>query len=133
MASKLKKKWDSLDANIQKVAKTLGAIASVIGILIAFSGWSLGQMDSILASRIDEQTKTMQEQIDFLLEKTAAHEADSALTFKRLEILTLIDTDPSNTVEIKKLYKEYRDAGGNHYVASVIVHWCQKYYPQCDI
>lgn len=133
MPSKLKKKWDSLDEGIQKIAKTLGAIAAIIGIIAGASAWVTTCIDGVLTEHIDAQTQTLENSVNFLLKKTDAHEAEAALTFKRLEILSLIDTDPTNVVEIKRLYKEYRDAGGNHYVGSVIVHWCQKYYQACDI
>ena len=133
MASKLKKKWDSLSERVQNTAKMLGAIATIIGIIVASSTWLTSQIDGVLEKRIDQQTEQLQENVNFLLAKTDKHEEEAELQMMRMEILVLIDTDPTNTVEIKKLYQEYRNKNGNHYVASVIQRWCEKYYPKCDL
>lgn len=131
--NKVKTKWNSLDKGVQKVAKFLGAIATIVGIMIGCGTWIVAQVDSALAARIDQQTETLQNNVEFLLTKTDKHEAEADLTFMRLELMMLINTDPTNVVEIKKLYQSYREHGGNHYAASVIQRWCKTYYPSCDL
>ena len=53
MASRIKTKWDKLDAKVQKWAKLLTSISAIIGVLVAGTGWFLGQIDNAVSEKID--------------------------------------------------------------------------------
>lgn len=130
---KIKSKWDSLDKGVQKWATRLGAITTIIGALVAGGRWLIHQVDDAVATRIEGQTVQIQQEVQKLTEKVDVHKEKSEMQIMRLELLALVESDPTNVIEIKKLYHEYREKGGNSYIASVMQKWCDKYYTTCDL
>lgn len=130
----VKNKWDSLDKGIQKWATRLGAIATIIGIVTAGGSWLVHQMDNSVASHIEDQTQTLQEQVKDLTEKLATHEKQSDLQLNRLELMMLMDNDPNNTVEIERVaYHYFKELGGNSYMSSLYAKYCKQYGADCEI
>lgn len=137
---KIKSKWDSLDKNIQKWATRLGAIATIIGILAAGGGWLIHQVDSAVATRIETQTesiqtevKEVQSEVQKLSDKTDQQDREAELQLMRLELMVLMENDPSNTVEIEKVAHNYFSRGGNSYMSSMYARYCKQYGADCEI
>lgn len=128
MVSKAKKKWDSLDKNVQKWATRLGAIATIIGIVTAGGGWLIHQVGNAVESCIKAQTAGMQQEIQKLIERVNEHEEQSDLQLTRLELMNLIQLDPNNVIEIEKVAKHYfTDLQGDWYFTSVYGQWAKQY------
>lgn len=124
----VKNKWDNLDKGIQKWATRLGAVATIIGIVTAGGGWLIHQMDNSVASHIEGQTQTLQEQIKDLTEKLSTHEKQSDLQLARIELMNLMDNNPQNVVEIEKVARHYfADLKGDWYMTELYSRWAKQY------
>ena len=134
MASKVKSKWDKLDANAQKWAKRLTAVATIIGVLTAGAGWIITQLDNSVASRIEAQTATLQQEVQEIAKDREATARQQELQLTRLELMMLMETDPNNTVEIEKVAHHYFvDDQGNSYMSGLYNAWCHNYMGDCEI
>lgn len=129
MVSKAKKKWDSLDKNVQKWATRLGAIATIIGIVTAGGGFLIHQVDNAVAAHIETQTTEIQQEVQKLSETVEAQDREQEQRLMRLELMTLMDTDPENVLGIEKLAKEYfsERINGNSYMTSYFTKWAKQY------
>lgn len=133
MAEK-KKLLDRFDKSAQKWAKRLGAIATIVGVVTAAGAWLINQIDNSLAAHIESQTAEMQQEIQKLSNKVDAQDKQTELQLTRLELMSLMDSDPHNVVEIEKVaYRYFRDLNGNSYLTSVYSSWCQAYGGDCQI
>ena len=131
---KIKNKWDNLDKNVQKWATRLGAIATIVGILAAGGGWLISQVDNAVAVRIENQTESIQQEVQKLTEKVDTQDRETELQLTRLELMTLIANNPTNTVEIERLaHKYFKDLGGNSYMVSEYNRYCHQYHADCEI
>lgn len=134
MPSKMKNKWDKLDANAQKWAKRLTAFATIIGIATAGFGWVITQLDNSVASRIENQTATLQQEVKEIAKDREATAKQTELQLTRLELMMLMETDPNNTVEIEKVAHHYFvDDHGNSYMSGLYNSWCHNYNGDCEI
>ena len=132
--ARIKKKWDSLDKNIQKWATRLAAIATIIGVLTAGGGWLIHQVDNAVAARIETQTTEIQQEVQKLTEKVEENDKQSKVQLTRLELMMLMEHDPTNTVEIEKVAHHYFvDQGANSYISSLYNKWCHAYSGNCEI
>lgn len=132
--SKIKTKWDKLDERVQKWATRLGAIATIVGVLVAGGGWLINQVDNAVATRIENQTASIQTEVQKLTDKLDSHENQSELSYTRLELMMLMSTDPTNTVEIERLaHRYFSELKGNSYMVSEYNHWCHTYSGNCEI
>lgn len=133
MVNKVKKKWDSLDKNIQKWATRLAAIATIVGVLTAGGGWLIHQVDNAVASRIEDQTTELQQEVQTISTEVKKHEEQSDLQLTRLELMNLIQLDPTNVIEIEKVAKHYFiDLQGDWYLTSVYSKWAKQYGGNMD-
>lgn len=127
--SRAKKKWDSLDKNVQKWATRLGAIATIVGVLTAGGGWLIHQVDNAVASRIEAQTTEIQQEVQKLTEKVSEHEYQTDVKLTRFELLMLMEHDPENIVGIERLARHYFSPplDGNSYMTSCYTKWAKLY------
>lgn len=131
---KIKSKWDNLDKNIQKWATRLGAIATIIGVLTAGGGFLIHQVDNAVAARIESQTTEIQQEVQKLTEKVEENDSHSEVQLTRLELMMLMEHDPTNTVEIEKVAHHYFvDQGANSYISSLYNKWCHSFGGNCEI
>ena len=131
---RIKSKWESLDENVQKWASRLAAVATIVGTLAAAGTWLISQIDNSLAAHIESQTNQMEEQVSSLSNKVDDQSKQTELQLTRLELMTLMDSDPDNVVEIEKVaYHYFRDLNGNSYMSSLYNSWCHKYGGDCGI
>lgn len=134
MVNRAKKKWDSLDKNVQKWATRLGAIATIVGVLTAGGGWLVHQVDNAVASRIEDQTTELQQEVKTLSVKMETNDKQSEIQLTRLELMMLMEHDPDNTVEIEKVAHHYFvDEGANSYISGLYNKWCHTHGGDCEI
>lgn len=132
--SSIKKKWDSLDKNVQKWAARLGAIATIVGVLITGGSWIVSQLDNAVATHLENQTQSIQAEVQQLSDKVSTKDRESELQLNRLELMMLMDNDPNNIVEIEKVAHHYfKDLGGNSYMSSLYAKYCRQYGADCEI
>lgn len=132
--SSIKKKWDSLDKNVQKWAARLGAIATIVGVLVTGGSWIVSQLDNAVATHLEDQTQSIQAEVQQLSDKVSTKDRESELQLNRLELMMLMDNDPNNIVEIEKVAHHYfKDLGGNSYMSSLYAKYCKQYGADCEI
>ena len=130
----IKDKWAKLDKSVQKWATRLGAIATIIGFLVAGGGWVIHQVDNAVATRIENQTNSIQYEVKKLSDKVDYQDRESELQLTRLELMMLMETSPDNIVEIEKVaYRYFQVLKGNTYMTSEYSKWCRTYGGNCDI
>lgn len=130
----IKDKWAKLDKSVQKWATRLGAIATIIGFLVAGGGWVIHQVDNAVATRIENQTNSIQSEVKKLSDKVDSQDKEFELQLTRLELMMLMETSPDNIVEIEKVaYHYFQVLKGNTYMTSEYSKWCRAYGGNCDI
>ena len=129
MVSKAKKKWDSLDKNVQKWASRLAAIATIVGVLTAGGGWLIHQVDNAVATCIETQTTEIQQEVQKLAETVETQDKEQEQRLMRLELMMLMEHDPDNVLGIERLAKEYfsERINGNSYMTSYFTKWAKQY------
>lgn len=116
MAQK-KSLYDKADKKIQRVAGTIGAVVVIIGAITGALGWINGQLQNMIASQISDLKGTIQE---------SDKQQNQQIT--RLELMELMNNQPTNVAEIEKVAKHYfQDLGGNWYMTGLYSKWCEKY------
>lgn len=139
--NKIKSKWDKLDERVQKWATRLGAIATIIGFVAAGGGWLIHQVDNAVASHIEAQTteiqtevKNIQGEVEKLSDKVESQDKQTDLQLTRLELLTLMNDNPHNVVEIEKVARHYfQDLNGDWYMSDLYSKWAKTYGGDAEI
>lgn len=109
--------YDKADKKIQRVSGTISAAIVIIGALTAVFGWISNQFTNAISSQISEFRQEV---------KDANEKQDQQIT--RLELMNLIQNDPTNIAGIEKLARYYfSDLQGNQYMTGVYSRWCQEY------
>lgn len=128
MVTKVKNKWDKLDDNTQKWAKRLTSIATIIGVLVAGGGWIINQLDNAVATRLEEQTTSLQQEVESLSKGREQADHQTELQLTRLELMMLMAHAPENIVEIEKIARHYFvDLKGDTYMTSEYTKWAKSY------
>lgn len=109
--------YDRTDKKLQRIASTVGAIVAIIGAVTGVCSWVSNQFTQAISAQIS----------DFRSEMRSSNEKqDQQIT--RLELMNLIQNDPTNITGIEKLAKYYfQDLNGNQYMTGVYSKWCQEY------
>lgn len=115
--------YGKLDKNLQKWARTIGAIVAIIGTLTGVLGWVQAQFTSAIS-----------EQIDDLKEEMQASDRAQTQAITRLELMSLMKNDPSNTAAIEKMARYYFwDLKGDLYLTQKYSDWCKQHGGDIDI
>lgn len=118
--SKVAKKeslYDKADKKLHRWSATIGAIIAIVGALTGALGWVQTQF-----------TNAVSAQMSSLKEEMRASDQKTEIQITRLELMTLIDTQPENTAEIEKVARHYfHDLGADWYMTSIFSDWCRKY------
>lgn len=130
---KIKDKWDNLDRGIQKWATRLGAIATITGIIVGACAWLIHQVDNAVATRIENQTEALQQEVQKLSDSVKEHQEQSELRLMRLELMNLMSLDENNIIEIERVAREYFSRGGNSYMTGMYTRWCRSHSADCEI
>lgn len=109
--------YDRTDKKLHKWAGTIGAIIAIVGALTGALGWVQAQFTNAVTAQMGELKEEMQ-----------ASDKKTEIQITRLELMTLIDTQPENTVEIEKVAKHYfHDLKADWYLSGVYSTWARKY------
>ena len=109
--------YDKFDKRAQRLAGTISAILVIGGALFGVGTWIKDQVTGAISSQIS----------DFRQEVKASDDnQNQAIT--RLELLNLIQGDPTNVVAIEKLAKYYfGELNGDQYMTGKYSDWARAY------
>ena len=109
--------YEKADKRIRKWAGTIGAIATILTALAGVCAWASSQF----AKAVSDQISSFQQEV-----RDADKKTETQIT--RLELMTLIDTQPTNAAEIEKVAKHYfKDLGADWYMTSIYSNWAREY------
>lgn len=109
--------YDKADKKLQRVAGTIGAIAAILGALAGACSWINQQFANAVSSQIS----------DFRDEVRAADEADKQAA-TRIELMVLMNHDPTNIVAIERMAKYYfQELDGDQYMTKMYSDWAKEY------
>lgn len=108
---------EKANKKLQKWSGIIGAMITIIGAITGACSWVSNQFANAVSSQIS----------DFRDEVKASNtKQDQQIT--RLELMNLIQNDPTNIVGIEKLARYYfQELNGNQYMTGVYSRWCQQY------
>ena len=110
-------KYDKADRSLQRISKTVGAITAILVAAAAVCSWVSNQFQNAVSSQISDFRHETQEY-------DLKHE--QAVT--RLELVFLIEHDPTNKVAIEKMARYYFvDLNGDLYMTEKYSNWAQQY------
>lgn len=108
---------DKVGKKIQKWAGIIGAVITILGAITATCSW----VSNKFASAVSDQISDFRNEV-----KESNNKQDQQIT--RLELMNLIQNDPTNVVGIEKLARYYfQELNGNQYMTGVYSRWCQEY------
>lgn len=109
--------YNKVDKRVRKISATVGAVAVIVSTLAGALAWVQGQFTSAISSQIDEFRQEVR------LSDTSQ---DQAIT--RLELVSLINNDPTNVVAIEKMARHYFiDLDGDQYMTAMYSDWAREY------
>ena len=113
----LSNKYDKADKKVQRISKSITAIIVIMGAITGACSWVNSQFQEAVASQINE----------FRDESRAADKRhDQATT--RLELMMLIEHDPTNKAAIEKMAKYYFiTLDGDLYITQKYSEWAEQY------
>ena len=112
-----KKILDIFSDRTNKLASIISAMLVIIGVLTGAISWISNHFTSAISAQIEEFRQEV---------KASDQRQDQAIT--RLELMNLIQNDPTNIAGIEKLARYYfSDLNGNQYMSGIYSRWCQEY------
>lgn len=109
--------YDKTDKKLQRIAGTIGALLVIGGAITGATGWITSQVTNAMSSQIGDFRQEVKE---------SDRRQDQAIT--RLELMNLIQNDPTNIAGVEKLAKYYfQELNGNQYMTGVYSRWCAQY------
>lgn len=112
-----RKLFDRVSERTSKVASLISAALVILGALTGIVSWATSQFTNAISSQINEFREEVRDS-----DKTQ----DQAIT--RLELMNLIQTDPTNTTAIEKMARYYfRVLDGDLYMTQKFSNWAREY------
>lgn len=109
--------FDKTSKKLQKWAGAVGAVLTILGAITGACSWVSNQFANAVSSQISDFRNEVKE---------SNTRQDQQIT--RLELMNLIQNDPTNVAGIEKLARYYfQDLNGNQYMTGVYSRWCQEY------
>lgn len=109
--------YDKADKRLHKWSATIGAIVAIVGALTGALSWVQAQFANAVSAQIDGLKAEMQES-----------DRRTEIQITRLELMTLIDTQPENTAEIEKVARHYFiDLKADWYLTGIFSKWCREH------
>lgn len=109
--------YDIFDKRLQRIAATISAILVIGGALVGTGGWIKDQVTGTISSQIN----------DFRQEVKASDNTQNQ-SITRLELLSLMQSDPTNVVAIEKLARYYfGELNGDQYMTGKYSDWAREY------
>lgn len=119
-ASKMTKKasiYNKADKKLQRISKTVGAIIVVLGAAAGVCSWVSNQFADAVSNQISDFRQEMEE-------ANKRHEQ----TITRVELIALLEHDPTNIAAIEKIAKYYfRGLDGDSYMLQRYSEWAKQY------
>lgn len=113
----LAKKYDKADKKLQRLSKTIGAIVAIISVIMGACSWVNGQFQQAVAVQINE-----------FREESRAADRKQEQAIARLELMNLIQNDPTNKAAIEKMARYYFIVlDGDLYVTGKYSEWAEQY------
>lgn len=113
----LAKKYDKADKKLQRLSKTIGAIVAIVSVIMGACSWVNGQFQQAVAIQINEFREES---------RVADRKHEQAIT--RLELMNLIQNDPTNKAAIEKMARYYFIVlDGDLYVTERYSEWAEQY------
>lgn len=113
---------------LRKITQKIQGLSSLITAGIVIGG-------TLLAGgrwMVKEITAATNVRIDSLEQKMENNDKEQQLAIMRVELLTLIKHDPSNTLEIEKYARDYFSQGGDRYMTGIMSEYCLEYGLDCN-
>ena len=102
---------------VKDIAAFISAVLVIFTALIGAGHWI-----------VKEVTASTNDRIDALEEKIENNDQESKQAITRLELMSLIQNDPTNVIEIEKLGRYYFiNLGGDRWMSAVYSNWCKEY------
>lgn len=114
--SKEKFKLKNVSQKVKDIAAFISAVLVIVTAFIGAGHWI-----------VKEVTASTNDRIDALEEKIENNDKESKLAILRLELITLMESDPTNVVEIEKVAKSYFGNGGDWYMTSLYSRYAKEY------
>lgn len=112
-----KKILDIFSDKTNKLASIISAMLVIIGALTGAISWISSHFTNAISAQIEEFRQEV---------KASDQRQDQAIT--RLELMNLIQNDPTNIAGIEKLARYYfSNLNGNQYMSGIYSRWCQEY------
>lgn len=122
--SKLATAWDNTDKWVKRIIGAIATVGTIIGILTSMTSWLAAQLDTHLDSKLG----TIINQIETLDAKSDEADRKLELSNTRLELMQLIEHNPTNVIEIEKVARYYFiDLGGDWYMSNIYSEWAKEY------
>ena len=115
--SKEKFSLKNVPQRVKDIAAFISAVVAIFTALIGAGHWI-----------VKEVTASTNDRIDALEDKIEYNDKESKQAITRLELMSLIQNDPTNVIEIEKLGRYYFiGLGGDRWMSSVYSNWCKEY------
>lgn len=117
--SKVAKKslYSNANKKLQDVSKTTGAIIAIVTAATGVCTWVSSQFQNVVSAQILELTSDI---------KASDRQQNQAIT--RLELMNLIQNDPTNKAAIEKMARYYFiELDGDLYMTERYSKWCDEY------
>lgn len=109
--------YDRFDKRAQRMAGTISAVLVIGGAVFGAGAWINDQVTGAITSQISE----FREEV-----KQSDNSQNQAIT--RLELMNLIQTDPTNKVAIEKMARYYfTELNGDQYMTGKYSEWAAAY------
>lgn len=109
--------YDKADKKLQKWAATITAVLVIIGAIGSVCAWASSQF----ANAVSDQISGFQDET-----REANNRHEQATT--RIELMVLMEHDPTNVAAIEKLaYHYFVELEGDTYLTGMYSTWCHKY------
>lgn len=108
---------DKTDKKLQKISSIIGAIIVIMGAITGVCSWVSSQFKNAIATQIS----------GFQEEVRAADKADKQAA-TRIELMVLMNHDPTNIVAIERMARYYfQELDGNQYMTKMYSDWAREY------
>lgn len=109
--------YDKTDKKLQRISRTIGAIVIILSAATGLCTWVSSQFQSVVSDQISDLTAEIKE---------SDEKQNKAIT--RLELMNLIQTDPTNKAAIEKMARYYFIIlDGDLYVTEKYSQWAEEY------
>lgn len=102
----MSKGTSKVERQLTRTSSLISAVLVIISAITGLCAWLSTQFQNAVASQIDEVRQSIEES-----------NKSQDLAIMRLELMSLIENDPENVVEIERLGKKYFQAGGDTWMS----------------